>query len=558
MAVLKHLSSKSADYAKALEYLMFQHDERTQKPILDEKGQMILRDEYYLDGLNCHPFSFDQECARLNAYYHKNQRFDEIKTHHYILSFDPRDKDESGLTGKRAQELGLEFANRFFAGHQALVCTHMDGHNGSGNIHVHIVINSLRKMDVERQEFMERLCDSRAGYKHNQTKELLRAMQKGLMEITEREHLHQVDLISPAPVKISEREYWKNRREQEKLEELNARIIADGMKPRFTKYQTQKQFIRDAVLDISQNAKSLEVFRDALLKKHGIKMKTSRGRFSYLHPDREKYISARQLGALFDQESLLAVFEENKRADHHRLEEASSHAVQHLMPREKTVHTEQAPGFDSSHDYKSDPISILYIRSNLRLVVDLQANIKAQQNAAYAQKVKLSNLKEMARTVVYVQEHGYDTREDLEAALQKISGKLSDARKTLRSTEDRIKVLNEQVRFVGMYYANKSAKAEFLKSSNKAKYRKEHLSELESYEAGVKYIKEHFGGTVPSLIELKADRDQHLQMKAAQAKTYQYFKDYQKELSIACSNVGSILGKERFRNQSKDTSRDLI
>lgn len=543
MAVLKHLSSKSADYAKALEYLMFQHDERTQKTILDEKGQMILRDEYYLDGLNCHPFSFDQECARLNAYYHKNQRFDEIKTHHYILSFDPRDKDESCLTGKRAQELGLEFANRFFAGHQALVCTHMDGHNGSGNIHVHIVINSLRKMDVERQEFMERLCDSQAGYKHNQTRELLRAMQKGLMEITEREHLHQVDLLSPAPVKISEREYWKNRREQEKLEELNARIIADGMKPRFSTYQTQKQFIRDAVLDISQNAASLKAFQDALLKQYGIKMKSSRGRFSYLHPDREKYISARQLGALFEQESLLAIFEENKRADQQRSEEAVSHTAQNLTPREKTAHTEQVPGF--------------YIRSNLRLVVDLQANIKAEQNAAYAQKVKLSNLKEMARTVVYVQEHGYDTREDLEAALQKISGKLSDARKTLRSTEDRIKVFNEQVRFVGMYYANKSAKAEFLKSSNKAKYRREHLSELESYEAGVKYIKEHFGGTVPSLKELKANRDQHLQMKAAQTQTYQYFKDYQKELSIACSNVDSILGKERTKNQSKDKSRDL-
>ena len=143
-------------------------------------------------------------------------------------------------------------------------------------------------------------------------------MQKGLIEITEREHLHQVDLISPAPVKISEREYWKNRRGQEKLEDLNARIIADGMKPRFSTYQTQKQFIRDAVLDISQNAASLKAFQDALLKKYGIKMKSSRGRFSYLHPDREKYISARQLGALFEQESLLAIFEENKRADQRR------------------------------------------------------------------------------------------------------------------------------------------------------------------------------------------------------------------------------------------------
>ena len=37
------------------------------------------------------------------------------------------------------------------------------------------------------------------------------------MEIREREHLHQVDLLLPAPVRISEREYWKNRREQERF-----------------------------------------------------------------------------------------------------------------------------------------------------------------------------------------------------------------------------------------------------------------------------------------------------------------------------------------------------
>ena len=44
MAVLKHLSSKNADYGKALEYLMFQHNERTQQPILDANGNMMLRD----------------------------------------------------------------------------------------------------------------------------------------------------------------------------------------------------------------------------------------------------------------------------------------------------------------------------------------------------------------------------------------------------------------------------------------------------------------------------------------------------------------------------------
>ncbi len=555
MAVLKHLSSKSADYSKALEYLMFQHNEKTQKPILDEKGNLILRDEYYLDGLNCHPFSFDKECEQINAQYHKNQRYDEIKTHHYILSFDPRDKEERGLTGQRAQALGLEFANRFFIGHQALVCTHMDGHNESGNIHVHIVINSLRKLNVEPQDFMERLCDSRAGYKHNQTRDLLRAMQKGLMEITARENLHQVELLESAPVKITEREYWKNRREQEKLDELNSMIIADGMKPRFSKYQTQKQFIRDAVSDTSAAAASLEEFQTTLFEKYGIKMKVSRDRFSYLHPKREKYISARQLGTDFDQKHLLAMFAENENRRSQQTVALVSPAKEEIAKPYDKIDMHRM--YDPQYDYESDPIAILYVRSNLRLVVDLQSNIKAQQSEAYARKVKLTNLKEMARTVAYVQGHGYDTREDLEDAHNTISMKLSDARKTLRSTEDRIKHLNEQIRFVGMYYANKSSKNSFLKAQDKALYRQEHLSELESYETGVRYIKEHFGGKAPSLKDLKAERDQCLQMKAAQSETYQYFKDYQRELSIACTNVDSILGKERERKQSKEKDRDL-
>ena len=199
---------------------MFQHDEKTGKELLDENGRRLLRTEFYLDGINCEALTFDLECKQLNDQFHKNQNRSDVKSHHYIISFDPRDVTECALDGKRVQAIGVEFANRFFAGHQMLVCTHMDGNNKSGNIHVHIVLNSLRKLDVEPQPFMERSYDSRAGYKHHQTRELLTAMQKGLMEITEREGLHQVDLLSPASVKITEKEYRKEKREQERKEKL--------------------------------------------------------------------------------------------------------------------------------------------------------------------------------------------------------------------------------------------------------------------------------------------------------------------------------------------------
>lgn len=86
MAILKHIASKNADYGEAQRYLIFQYDEYTNKPVLDENGRLIPRKEYYLDGINCDPFTFDIECKELNMQCHKNHSYDEIKSHHYILS----------------------------------------------------------------------------------------------------------------------------------------------------------------------------------------------------------------------------------------------------------------------------------------------------------------------------------------------------------------------------------------------------------------------------------------------------------------------------------------
>ena len=105
VATLKHLSCKSAKYGKALEYLIFQHDERGGRPLRDENGNRMLREEYYLDGMNCDPFSFDKECEMLNADYHKNQTRGEVKSHHYIISFDPKDVTECDQTGEKRKKV---------------------------------------------------------------------------------------------------------------------------------------------------------------------------------------------------------------------------------------------------------------------------------------------------------------------------------------------------------------------------------------------------------------------------------------------------------------------
>ena len=240
MAIIKHIASKNADYGAAEKYLMYQHDEFTNKPILDENGRMILRDEFLIDGMNCSPDTFAIECIKLNKNYHKNLTRNEVKSHHYILSFDPRDRDENGLTAKKAQALGMEFAKKNFPGHQAIICTHTDGHNGSGNIHVHMVINSLRMMDVERQPFMERPCDSIAGNKHHVTNEYMNYLKQETMDLCQREQLYQVDLLSPAKVKVTEKEYWSRRRGQAKMDEQASHGEQQNSQSSNSRYETTK------------------------------------------------------------------------------------------------------------------------------------------------------------------------------------------------------------------------------------------------------------------------------------------------------------------------------
>lgn len=411
MAILKHIASKNANYGSAIDYLKYQHDEFHLVPVLDENGNMMLRDEFHLEGLNCDPETFDLECELLNQEYNKNNTYDEIKSHHYIISHDPKDNTDHNLTGEWAQAIGMEYAKANFPGHQALVCTHTDGKNGTGNIHTHIIINSLRKFDVDPQPFTERPIDCKAGYKHHLTKDYLKHLQKSLMDICQREGLHQVDLLSPAADRISPQEYYAKQRGQQNLDIANMELMIEGITPMHTTFETGKEKIRNAISDIAERATSFEEFQRLLKAEYGISVKDHRGRFSYLPADRQKYISARALGSNYDRDKLLRMFAENARTAEH----------------------------NNPHWAADDPLAILFIKSDLRLVVDLQTCVKAQQSRAYAQKVKISNLQQMARTVAYVQEHGYDSREKLSETADAIYTKMAKARGDAKLTESKLR-----------------------------------------------------------------------------------------------------------------------
>lgn len=548
MAILKHIASKNADYGEAERYLIFQHDEYTQKPILDENGHMLIREEYYLDGINCDPFTFAAECQETNAYFHKNQSYNEIKSHHYIISFDPKDRDEHGLTGELAQQLGIEYAKENFPGHQALVCTHPDGHNGSGNIHVHIVINSIRKYDTEPQPYMEFDRDSKAGYKHHLSDRYRIYLKQKVMDMCTAYGLNQVDLLTPAERKLSEKEYWAKRRGQKKLDKHNAELEKKGLTPRQTTFQTEKQYLRDAIDTVASQAISQEDFSRLLSEKYNITFKVSRGRYSYLHPNRSKYITGRSLGTLYEEKHLMQIFQEN----------STSQITENPVPDISQVVNSSTPTVSAYTATTTEaPHTFLFIKSDLRLVTDLQHCIKAQQSQAYAQKVKLSNLKMMAQTVAYVQEHGFQSKADLEAALSDASAQSTNARNTLKSTENTLKNVNEQIHYTGQYLANKSIYSDYRKSRNKEKFYDDHRAELTLYESALRILKEKSqGNKLPTLKMLREEKNRLTELQTMQREDFNARREHERELRTVCSNVDIILGTSQVQNRQREHTQE--
>ena len=554
MAVLKHLASKSSNYGAVLTYLLYDHDEKNGKVLRDANGNRILRREYWINGINCDPFLFDAECTKLNNEFHKNQTRGEIKSHHYILSFDPKDVIENELTGEKAQALGLAFAKKNFPGHQVLVCTHTDGFNHSGNIHVHMVLNSLRMLNVEEPRFAERTCDTKAGYKHHVSRNFFKNLLQDVMDLCHREGLHQVDLLAPAKQKVSDREYRAAQRGQEKLVARNREILEAGATPRRTKFQTQKQALRDAINECVSESTSYEQFRSLLFSRYQIRVKESRGRISYLLPDREKPVRGRALGTAYEKEAILQRIEQNladwsdrkkqkKHQDHIEKETVAGNSTKLDGSQNTVLMDNQAVDPFAGYDLEANPIlGVLFIQSDLKLVTDLQTCIKAQVSRAYKQKIQLSNLQMLAHTVAFVQENHLGTPEELDQKRKIALKQLTQAEDNLRSTKEELRQVNERIHYTGQFLATKDTFRQMLNANNKGKFRNEHAAEINLYQKARDILRSYTPeGKFPSLKSLQARKTELLKLQKAQSVELENMRKNERTISIAAQNVRYIL-----------------
>ncbi len=538
MAILKHISSKNADYGDAEKYLTFEHDEFTMKPTLDADGRLIPRADYRISSLNCGGEDFAVACMRANLRYEKNQKREDVKSHHYIISFDPRDGPDNGLTVDRAQELGEKFCAEHFPGHQALVCTHPDGHNHTENIHVHIVINSLRIAEVPMLPHMDRPADRKAGCKHRCTDAAMKYLKAEVMEMCHSEGLYQIDLLNGSKERVTDREYWAQKKGQAALDARNAPMIADGIAPRTTKFETDKAKLRRTIRDALSKATSLDEFSSLLLRE-GVTVKESRGRLSYLTPDRSKPITARKLGDDFDRTAVLSTLEQNaaRAAEKAAAMPEYPNTEKGRLQREKTAKT--AP--------KNDGV---------QRMVDIAAKRAEGKGRGYEKWATMHNLKQMAATVAIYQQYGFSSPEELDKAYAAAHADMQESLAGLKALEATIADKKELQRNLLSYVSTKPAR-DGLKAqkSDKARraYREQHESDFIIAEAATRYFKEHGIKKLPSRKALQEEIQTLTVQKNAGYNDYREKRERYRQLQTVKGNIDQILRRDEPQRRKEQS-----
>jgi len=540
LAILKHISSKNADYGDAEKYLTFEHDEFTMKPTLDADGRLIPRADYRISSLNCDGEDFAVACMRANLRYGKNQKREDVKSHHYIISFAPRDGPDNGLTVDQAQELGEKFCREHFPGHQALVCTHPDGHNHTENIHVHIVINSLRIAEVPMLPHMDRPADRRAGCKHRCTDASLNYLKAEVMEMCHEAGLYQIDLLHGSKERVTEREYWAQKKGQAALDKANAPMIANGITPRQTKFETDKTKLRRTIRTALSEATSFDEFSSLLLRE-GVTVKESRGRLSYLTPDRTKPITARKLGDDFDRTAVLAVLEQNatKAAEKTAAIAEYPDTIKGRLQREKSP--KNAPKQDG-----------------IQRMVDIAAKRAEGKGRGYEKWATMHNLKQMAATLAAYQQYGFSSTDELDAALATAHADMQESLAGLKGLEAAIREKKELQRNLLNYISTKPArdglKAQKSEKARKA-YREQHQSDFIMADAAARYFREHGITKLPASKALQREIEQLTVQKNAGYNDYREKRERVRELQTVKGNIDQILRREPSQQKKPEQER---
>ena len=351
-----------------------------------------------------------------------------------------------------------------------------------------------------------------------------------VMEMCHREGLYQIDLLNGSKNRVTDREYWAQKKGQAALDRQNAPMIAGGITPRQTKFETHKKKLRQTIREALATAANFDEFSSLLLRE-GVAVKESRGRLSYLTPDRTKPITARKLGDDFDKAAVLALLTQNA----HRAAEQTTAIPKYPHTQKGRLQEEKAA--------KTTPAD-----NTLQRMVDREAKRAEGKGVGYDRWAAKHNLKQMAATVTAYQQYGFSSPEELDEACSAAYAAMQESLAWLKQVEKTLNGKKELQRQVLAYSKTRPVRDGLKQQKNakaKAAYRQKYESDFIIADAAARYFRENGISKLPSYKSLQAEIESLIKEKTSGYNDYRAKREEYRRLQTVKGNIDQILRRER-------------
>jgi predicted transcriptional regulator len=194
---------------------------------------------------------------------------------------------------------------------------------------------------------------------------------------------------------------------------------------------------------------------------------------------------------------------------------------------------------------------------HVSLRVDIQAKIREGKGEGYRQWATIFNLKQAAKTLLFLQENGIDSYEDLKEKAASSSSDIAALNAQIKDVEKRQKGIADLQRQIGIYSKTRSVYSKYKESGWSRKFYDAHTGEIVAHRAAKAYFNaQGFKGTLPSITSLKQDWATLDSEKRSLYGAYHKRKNTTRELQVALANAQQLLGMERDIERQEKTRNE--
>ena len=177
------------------------------------------------------------------------------------------------------------------------------------------------------------------------------------------------------------------------------------------------------------------------------------------------------------------------------------------------------------------------------------AVIQGNQSPGLQHWAKLQKLKEGAKTLNYLAEHGIDSYEALDSKLAELNAAVDDSLAAIKAVEGRISELNLIAKYAATYRKCRPIYSRYRKSEDKEKFLRGHESEIILFEAAARELKRLGAVPLPAAEKLEAELSELTVRKGTLYAQYTAAKQQAKEYDTIKRNLDILLPPEQSITQ---------